>query len=339
MAKGKQKAMVANKQKDNALEKRNAEAKVTEKLKASCIGKGKQKSTYANKGKENAPVDLHHHRNGVVIRDEMQILICEEKRRAKTIAMEKLKGTSMGKGKQEVAYANKGQDNSMVPNKNVILKATLAKCARRERERSLKQSTTIPSGQCLQVDHQQDGQCLQPTENMNSFSIASRWHPTCLEQGTVSTNVAEPAQKRQMVMHSSTCSTGQPSTSFAPQRNWSTPISQLFQEDLCCRVDIEDILIPMGSRVHTPIHINLANAFTSLGATWDDKVLSGRGPVLFTIHGELRHRTGSLLPQTGQDGIYAQLYIIDLGTALDVHRRRNPQLGRDVLQIIQRRLS
>ncbi|XP_028102305.1 uncharacterized protein LOC114301562 [Camellia sinensis] len=54
---------------------------------------------------------------------------------------------------------------------------------------------------------------------------------------------------------------------------------------------------------------NATNAFTSLGATLDPRVLTGRGPTLFTIHWELRHQTGSLLPQSGQDAAYAQLYI------------------------------
>lgn len=84
---------------------------------------------------------------------------------------------------------------------------------------------------------------------------------------------------------------------------------------------------------------NVANAFTSLGATFDDRVLGGRGPTSFTIHGELRHRTGSLLPLPGHDASYAQLYIYDPDSALEVRSRRNPQLRRDVLQTIQGCLS
>ncbi|KAG5524164.1 hypothetical protein RHGRI_030982 [Rhododendron griersonianum] len=34
---------------------------------------------------------------------------------------------------------------------------------------------------------------------------------------------------------------------------------------------------------------NATNAFTSLGATLDPRVLTGSGPTSFTIHGELRH--------------------------------------------------
>ncbi|XP_058217651.1 uncharacterized protein LOC131328777 isoform X1 [Rhododendron vialii] len=517
MGKGKQKATCADKRKDNALvelrqhrnggvvirdelelrnrqEERNAEAKVAEKRKANSIGKGKQKSTCSNNGKENASVDLHHHRNGVVIHNELEIHIRQEKRRADVIAVQKLKGTSMGKGKQIGTYANRGEQNSTALNDNfisratlaqragrdrenrlqqctaislgqclqvdppqkrqclqslqqnalhanstalndnVISKATLAQRVRRDREKRLKQCIAIPLGQRLRVDPPQKRQCLQSVQQIASFTTASRRHPTCSEQGTVSTNGTEPAQKRQRVTHivstnlanivtepasylpetrnNSTCMMSLPSTSSAPQRNWSTPTSQIFQEDLSYGVNIENI--PTSSRVHSLAHINLgrhylgkmdilcshcqalhwmdeklarsskknplfgtcclqgtiklhllstpppplkalydgddvrsksfrsntrdynaANAFTSLGTTLDPRVLSGRGPTPFTIHGELRHRTGSLLPQAGQIGSYAQLYIYEPNFALDIRSRRNPQLRRDVLETIQ----
>ncbi|KAG5529964.1 hypothetical protein RHGRI_030364 [Rhododendron griersonianum] len=80
---------------------------------------------------------------------------------------------------------------------------------------------------------------------------------------------------------------------------------------------------------------NAANAFTSLGATLDTRVLSGRGPTSFTIHGELRHRTRSLMPLPNQEASYAQLYIYDPNSALDIRNRRNPKLRRDVLGTIQ----
>ena len=67
----------------------------------------------------------------------------------------------------------------------------------------------------------------------------------------------------------------------------------------------------------------------------DDRVLTGRGPTSFTIHGELLHWSGTLLPEEGQEGSYAQLYIYDPDAALDIRERRNPQLRRDVLEIIQ----
>ncbi|GFZ05262.1 hypothetical protein Acr_17g0008340 [Actinidia rufa] len=67
----------------------------------------------------------------------------------------------------------------------------------------------------------------------------------------------------------------------------------------------------------------------------DPRILAGRGPRSFTIHGELRHRIGALLPQLGHEGTYVQLYIYDPDSALNVRNRRNPHLRRDVLQTIQ----
>ncbi|XP_028078844.1 uncharacterized protein LOC114280672 [Camellia sinensis] len=87
-------------------------------------------------------------------------------------------------------------------------------------------------------------------------------------------------------------------------------------------------------RSYTRVY-NAANAFTSLGATLDPRVLIGRGPTSFTIHGEFRHRTGSLQPQPGQDASYAQLYIYDPYSALEIRNRRNPNLRMDVLKTIQ----
>ncbi|XP_058207867.1 uncharacterized protein LOC131320951 [Rhododendron vialii] len=83
---------------------------------------------------------------------------------------------------------------------------------------------------------------------------------------------------------------------------------------------------------------NATNAFTSLGATLDPRVPAGSGPTSFTIHGELRHRVGSLLPQHGKDAKYAQLYIFYPTSALEVQNRNNEQLRRDVLETIQETL-
>ncbi|KAF7151523.1 hypothetical protein RHSIM_Rhsim02G0194000 [Rhododendron simsii] len=87
-------------------------------------------------------------------------------------------------------------------------------------------------------------------------------------------------------------------------------------------------------RLHTREY-NATNAFISLGAKLDTRVLNGRRPLSFTIHGELRHRTGSLLPQPGHEAIYSQLYIYDPESALNARNNRNPHLRRDVLKTIQ----
>ncbi|KAF7150782.1 hypothetical protein RHSIM_Rhsim02G0030300 [Rhododendron simsii] len=86
---------------------------------------------------------------------------------------------------------------------------------------------------------------------------------------------------------------------------------------------------------HHTREYNATNAFTSLGAKLDTRVLNGRGPLSFTIHGELRHRTGSLLPQPGHEAIYSQLYIYDPESALNARNNKNPHLRRDVLKTIQ----
>ncbi|KAF7145290.1 hypothetical protein RHSIM_Rhsim04G0168000 [Rhododendron simsii] len=87
-------------------------------------------------------------------------------------------------------------------------------------------------------------------------------------------------------------------------------------------------------RLHTREY-NATNAFTSFGAKLDTRVLNGRGPLSFTIQGELRHRIGSLLPQPGHEVIYSQLYIYDPESALNARNNRNPHFRRDVLKTIQ----
>ena len=54
------------------------------------------------------------------------------------------------------------------------------------------------------------------------------------------------------------------------------------------------------------IQYNAALAFTSLGVKVDESVL-GHGPPVFRIHGELRHLSGSLLPEESVSPRYAQL--------------------------------
>jgi len=61
---------------------------------------------------------------------------------------------------------------------------------------------------------------------------------------------------------------------------------------------------------------NRALAFTSLGVEQDYSVLDGRGPPVFRIHGELKHLSGSLIPDAGKPVKYAQLYIYDPDTAM-----------------------
>ncbi|KZS96818.1 hypothetical protein SISNIDRAFT_406885, partial [Sistotremastrum niveocremeum HHB9708] len=76
---------------------------------------------------------------------------------------------------------------------------------------------------------------------------------------------------------------------------------------------------------------NAAFAFTSLGVSLDESLFQGTGAYAFRIHGQLAHRTGSLLPAAGQPIRYAQIYIIDSSEERVEARRQgnlNAQRGR-----------
>ncbi|KAH9854590.1 hypothetical protein C2E23DRAFT_752784, partial [Lenzites betulinus] len=85
---------------------------------------------------------------------------------------------------------------------------------------------------------------------------------------------------------------------------------------------------------------NSAFAFTSLGVQVDEALnrTGAQAPWVFRIHGELCHRSGSLLPRPGESPVYSQLYIYDPRMALDERARRNSNLRRDTLTRIQRTL-
>ncbi|PPR01840.1 hypothetical protein CVT24_001728 [Panaeolus cyanescens] len=83
---------------------------------------------------------------------------------------------------------------------------------------------------------------------------------------------------------------------------------------------------------------NRALAFTSLGVSEDHSVNAGRGQPVFRIHGELCHRTGSLLPPPQRQPIYAQLYFYDPRSSLDLRMQNNAgsQLREDTMAALQR---
>ncbi|PIA41356.1 hypothetical protein AQUCO_02200045v1 [Aquilegia coerulea] len=83
---------------------------------------------------------------------------------------------------------------------------------------------------------------------------------------------------------------------------------------------------------------NAANAFSSLGVSMDKRILKGRGPTSFTIHGQLSHQIGSLLPESDKSPSYSQLYIYDPHIALDCRQKRNLHLNPAILKIIQETL-
>jgi hypothetical protein len=75
-------------------------------------------------------------------------------------------------------------------------------------------------------------------------------------------------------------------------------------------------------------------AFTSLGANVDRSII-GRGPPVFRIQGELRHLSGSLLPEDSERPVYSQLYVYDPEMAYRVRISRNENLSLRTMQILQ----
>jgi hypothetical protein len=82
------------------------------------------------------------------------------------------------------------------------------------------------------------------------------------------------------------------------------------------------------------VQYNAALAFTSLGVKVDQSVL-GRGPPVFRIHGELRHLSGSLLPEESTSPSYSQLYVVDPHEAYRYRILRNENLSLHTMQTLQ----
>jgi hypothetical protein len=82
------------------------------------------------------------------------------------------------------------------------------------------------------------------------------------------------------------------------------------------------------------VQYNAALAFTSLGVKVDHSII-GRGPPVFRIHGELRHLSGSLLPEESAQPCYSQLYVYDPDTACQHRMSRNENLSVNTMHILQ----
>ena len=83
------------------------------------------------------------------------------------------------------------------------------------------------------------------------------------------------------------------------------------------------------------VQYNAAMAFTSLGVKVDQSIV-GRGPSVFRIHGELRHLSGSLLPEESEPPSYSQLYVYDPDLAYRQRISRNENLSLNTMRILQR---
>ncbi|XP_065877284.1 uncharacterized protein [Euphorbia lathyris] len=56
---------------------------------------------------------------------------------------------------------------------------------------------------------------------------------------------------------------------------------------------------------------NMMFSFTSMGGKIDTSVNNGNGPYVFRLHGQNCHMIGSLMPESGSNLKFAQLYIYD----------------------------
>ena len=86
------------------------------------------------------------------------------------------------------------------------------------------------------------------------------------------------------------------------------------------------------------VQFNASLAFTSLGVKVDETLLN-RGPPVFRIHGELRHLSGSLLPEESVAPCYSQLYIYDAEEAYRQRISRNDNLSLHTMHLLQGILS
>jgi hypothetical protein len=82
------------------------------------------------------------------------------------------------------------------------------------------------------------------------------------------------------------------------------------------------------------VQYNTALAFTSLGANVDHSI-AGHGPPVFRIQGELRHLSGSLLPEDSEAPKYSQLYVYDPDMAYRYRISRNENLSLKTMQVLQ----
>ena len=67
-----------------------------------------------------------------------------------------------------------------------------------------------------------------------------------------------------------------------------------------------------------------------------DQSVLGHGPPVFRIHGELRHLSGSLLPEETVPPCYSQLYIYNPHAAYQYRISRNENLSLNTMHVLQR---
>ncbi|KAG5565923.1 hypothetical protein RHGRI_001745 [Rhododendron griersonianum] len=271
--------------------------------------------------------------------------------------------------KGKVVYIDSGKENSQVTNGNMISKATLAQRTRQDHKRNLKQgyayqlrqrlAQTSTSPSFMANPSQLAQTSTSPSFMPNPSATLHTNRPTLTNQvelgceAGLDEELEEPMNlegRHYLGTMDIECHDCKALHWMDERLTRSSTSSPLF--GTCClqgKVRLNLLLTPpspiralydgdddrsISFQKHARGY-NATNAFTSLGATLDPRVLTGSGPTSFTIHGELRHRAGSLMPQQGNDATYAQLYIFYPTSALEVRNRNNEHLRRDVLEIIQ----
>ena len=106
------------------------------------------------------------------------------------------------------------------------------------------------------------------------------------------------------------------------------PLYNLFTVDMAQARDFQSNIV----------QYNASLAFTSLGVKVDETLLN-RGPPVFQIHGELRHLSGSLLPEEFEPPCYSQLYIYDATEAYHQRITRNDNLSLHMMHLLQQVLT
>ena len=81
---------------------------------------------------------------------------------------------------------------------------------------------------------------------------------------------------------------------------------------------------------------NSVLSFASIGANVDERLIERTGGIYtYRIHGSMYHRLGSLLPETGQQPAFVQLYFYDTSHEVDNRMHYMNKLDKDTLIVLQ----
>ncbi len=83
---------------------------------------------------------------------------------------------------------------------------------------------------------------------------------------------------------------------------------------------------------------NAAFAFTSIGCKLDEHLARSTGLQPFNIHGHLYHNIGPSGVADGATAAWAQLYLRDMSTVIEVRLRRNPDLDQRIIERLSQEL-